>query len=109
MEDKYLKIRYPISISRDGTWIDFFNALPKQKGILYCIEYSGFIAYGISVENSGMKYHRLDGPAIVYKNEEYDKPNEYWVYSKLLGYAGNITFEEFKIKRDKLLKEMVFT
>lgn len=106
MEDEYLKIICPKGGSRLS---DFYNAIPEQKGILYCIEYYSYIAYGISIGGRSMAYHRLNGPAIVYKTTEYiDKPDEYWVYSKLLGFTINMTFEEFKIRRDKLLKEMVF-
>lgn len=107
MEDEYLTFKFPNDKSELPL---FLLSLPKEKGILFSIEYLNFTLYGISTGHApgagAMKYHNLNGPAFVYKNNY--KYDQYWIYSEYLGDITDTTFEEFKIKRDRFLKEMVF-
>lgn len=111
MKDEYLKILYLETkpYSGDGRYNTFLDLLPKERGILYSIEYQDHIAYGISRGwRTTMKYHNLNGPAIIHKDKSLSYANEYFIYGKFMGFTTQMTFEEFKIRRDKLLKEITF-
>lgn len=100
MEDEYLLIKYDHA---NNSW----KHDAVKNGTLISIEYNMCIIYGIFVSPDGIAYHNLNGPAIKYKSGQYW--DQYFIYGEFIDYANQMTFEEFKIKRDRLLKEMVFS
>lgn len=105
MEDEYLSLKYD---HINNSWQQFTLIKNRQ---LISIEYNFGIVYGFYDKPNKIAYHNLNGPAIKYKkptlNENYN--DQYFIYGEFIGYVEQMTFEEFKIRRDKLIKEMVFT
>lgn len=104
MEDEYL------SFKCDYKNINWLKELKLKNGTLISIEYDDRIVYGIIINNNCIQYHNLNGIAVkskIYKGNNYYL-DQYFIYGKFMGFLEQMTFEEFKIRRDKRLKEMVF-